>query len=396
MRPITLLLTALLAATPLAVAQAPTPAAPMPDILIFTNGDQLTGKLVSAAGGSIVFASDMAGQLTIPFSKIKELRSGSSPAQFALLKNGVPVNPHTPAPEGTAEIAAGNVVIHPDTTAQNSSSSSTAASVPVAQVDYLVAKPDFDRQIAHHVGFFHAWTGAATGGATIVRSTQTGTTLTAALNLLRALPTVPWLLPRNRTSLNVAESYGKLSTPVIPQTVPPSPPAVVVTSIFHADAERDQYFSPRVYALGDVSFDHNFSQGLQLQQVYGGGIGWTALKSAKQELDLKADIHFERQQYITTAGVVPAPSVNLIGSTISEGYHRDLSHKLLFTQTANILPAFNIAADYSANFTAALAIPVFKRLSASISTTDNFLNDPSPGYNKNSFQFITGVSYAIH
>jgi hypothetical protein len=170
----------------------------------------------------------------------------------------------------------------------------------------------------------------------------------------------------------------------------------VVTSIFHADAERDQYFSPRVYALGDVSFDHNFSQGLQLQQVYGGGIGWTALKSAKQELDLKADIHFERQQYITTAGVVPAPSVNLIGSTISEGYHRDLSHKLLFTQTANILPAFNIAADYSANFTAALAIPVFKRLSASISTTDNFLNDPSPGYNKNSFQFITGVSYAIH
>ncbi len=92
MRPITLLLTALLAAAPLAVAQAPTPAAPMPDILIFTNGDQLTGKLVSAAGGNIVFASDMAGQLTIPFSKIKELRSGSSPAQFALLKKGVPVN----------------------------------------------------------------------------------------------------------------------------------------------------------------------------------------------------------------------------------------------------------------------------------------------------------------
>ncbi len=81
----------------------------------------------------------------------------------------------------------------------------------------------------------------------------------------------------------------------------PHHPLWSLTSIFHADAERDQYFSPRVYALGDVSFDHNFSQGLQLQQVYGGGIGWTALKSAKQELDLKADIHYEKQQYITTA-----------------------------------------------------------------------------------------------
>ena len=88
--------------------------------------------------------------------------------------------------------------------------------------------------------------------------------------------------------------------------------------------------------------------------------------------------------------------MNLIGSTIFEGYRRNLPHKLLFTQTANILPAFNQTSAYSVNVNAALALPVFKRLSANISTTDNFLNDPSPGYNKNSFQFTTGVTYAIH
>ena len=137
-----------------------------------------------------------------------------------------------------------------------------------------------------------------------------------------------------------------------------------------------------------------------MQQVYGGGFGWTPIKTPKQQLDLKMDVHYEKQKYITNPvnGVVVAtvPSTNLIGSTIFEGYHRNLPHKLLFTQTANILPAFNVASDYSANLTAALSIPVFKRLSASISTTDNYLNDPSPGYNKNSFQFVTGVTYAIH
>jgi hypothetical protein len=68
---------------------------------------------------------------------------------------------------------------------------------------------------------------------------------------------------------------------------------------------------------------------------------------------------------------------------------------MVFTETANILPAFNNATDYSANLLASLTIPVFKRLSASVSATDNFLNDPSPGYNKNSFQFVTGVTYAL-
>jgi heme-binding NEAT domain protein len=64
-------------------------------------------------------------------------------------------------------------------------------------------------------------------------------------------------------------------------------------------------------------------------------------------------------------------------------------------ETANILPAFNNSNDYSANATLALSIPVFKRLSASISTTDNYLNDPQVGYKKNSYQFVTGVTYLL-
>ena len=59
---------------------------------------------------------------------------------------------------------------------------------------------------------------AFTGGANIERSTTSGTTLNAGLALVRAIPTVPWMLPRDRTSFDVTESYGKLSTPVIPPT----------------------------------------------------------------------------------------------------------------------------------------------------------------------------------
>lgn len=410
MRRISLLLATLFTLAPFARAQSvpasaakPATPKPTPDVLVFANGDQLTGKLQGAAGGNVVFASDMAGTLTIAFDKIKEIRSGSNAAQFALLRKGTTVKKQTPAPEGTVTLADGNFLVHPDQPPANADSVEVAATVPTKEVEYLVNKAEFDKQVSGKHSFKEGWSGTVTGGATLVRSTTTGTTLTAALNLIRALPTVAWLLPKNRTTVNVVETYGKNTSPgAIPQPAPPAKPLPDVTtlnSIFHADAERDQYLSPRFYVLGDIAFDHNYAQGLQFQQLYGGGVGWTPIKSAKQELNITVDLHYEKQQFITAPvnGTVvnSVPSMNIIGSTIFEGYHRNLPRKMVFTETANILPAFNDPTAYSGNVTASLAIPVFKRLSASVTTTDNFLNDPSPGYNKNSYQFVTGITYNL-
>jgi hypothetical protein len=379
--------------TSFVTAQTPVkPAAPKPpsDVLIFANGDQLTGKLERVAAGNIVFASDMAGELTISVEKVKELRSG---AQFALLRKGEKVGKgKSTAPEGTVAVVDGKVTVTPVAAA--------AVTVPAKEVAYLVEQKAFDKELNHKVRWYEGWNGQVSGGATLVRSTTSATTLTAGLNLLRALPGVAWMEARNRTTVNVNESYGKNTSPgAIPQTVPPTPDVTTLSSIFHADAERDEYFSPRFYVLADTSFDHNYAQGLQLQEVYGGGVGWTPIQTPKQQLDVKADVHYETQRYITSpvngTVVTTTPTTNLIGSTIFESYHRNLPRKLVFTEIATILPAFNNDNDYSANGTATLAIPVFKRLSALISTTDNFLNDPAAGYKKNSYQFVTGVTYLI-
>ena len=371
----------------------PVPAKPAKDVLIFANGDQLTGKLERVTAGDVVFVSEMAGELTISLDKVKEMRSG---AEFALLRKGERVG-KSQTQAGAVEVAGGDLTLTPP-------GGQPAAAVPVKDVEYLIDKATFDKEVSRKADFRSGWTGTITGGASIERSTTNGTTLTADLALVRAIPAVPWMRARNRTSVDVTESYGKLSTPVIPPppcqppAVPCALPAEVLNSIFHADAERDKYFSSRVFALADTSFDHNYGQGLQLQQLYGGGIGWTAVKNEKQELDLKADVHYEKQQYIATqvnGTATMTPGVDIIGSTIFEEYHRNLPRKILFTETANILPAWNDFKAYSANLTASLSVPVFKRLSATVMTTDNFLNDPAPYYRKNSYQFITGVTYLL-
>jgi hypothetical protein len=368
----------ILATSESALAQAK----PAPDEIVFKNGDMLTGHFERGTGNSIVFKSDSAGEITVSLDSVKELHVSGS---FAVLRKDHPI-----AKIADARAIAPGTISYSDANLTVTRPATGPEVVPEAQLAFIIDAATFAKDVSGKEGPFNAWNGTINGGATLVRSTDYGETFTAGIAFVRAVPIVSFLPPRDRTTFDLQETYGKLTSPVIPQTAPPTPAAVTVTSIFHADAEQDEYLSARFFALGQTAFDHNYSQGLSLQQIYGGGIGWTAIKSAKQELDLKATIQYERQSFQTASN-----NKNLIGSTISEAYHRTLPKKLLFTESANYIPAFTNSNAYSINASAGLALPVYKRLSVNFSTTDNYLNDPSAGYNKNSYQLVTGISYAL-
>jgi hypothetical protein len=373
-----LALSCLLAPAGSAAAQAK----PAPDQVVFKNGDMLTGHFEQATGNSIAFKSDSAGEITVSLDTVKELHVTGS---FAVLRKDHPI-----AKIADARAIAPGTIAYSDAKLTVTRPTTGAEVVPEAQIAFIIDAATFGKEVSGKQGPFNAWNGTLNGGATLVRATDYGETFTTGIALVRAVPTVPFLPPRDRTTFDLQETYGKLTSPVIPQTTPATPAAVTVTSIFHADAEQDEYFSSRFYALGQTAFDHNYSQGLSLQQIYGGGIGWTAVKNDKQQLDLKATIQYERQSFKTASN-----NKNLIGSTISEAYRRTLAKKLLFTESANYIPAFTNSNAYSFNVSAGLALPVYKRLSVNFSTTDNYLNDPSAGYNKNSYQLVTAISYAL-
>jgi hypothetical protein len=221
-----------------------------------------------------------------------------------------------------------------------------------------------------------------------VRATQNAQTFSGAVNLARVSPGVPWLAPHNRTLVDFIGSYGKQTQPGTPD---------IKTAIYHADGEQDFYLTTRLYALADIAFDHNFSQGLDLQQIYGGGLGFTVLKTPLQELDVKAQAQYEKQSF----GIVPGTtatmamaSVNLFGATFAENYMRKWK-AVAVTQQLGLIPAFNMTQDYSGVASLGAAVPLYKRLSISMSATDNYLNDAAPGAQKNSFQFVTGLSYKL-
>ncbi len=362
---------------------------PQPDVIVFTNGDQLSGKFVRAIGDTVTFHSDLVGDISIAWSKIKELRTGQ---KLAVIGNNVQIkNRQIPAsvPIGTVSVADQQITVQ-------SATNATIAPIPVKSAHFVIDEATLNKEVKGHPGFFQAWNGAATAGLTLVQATQDQYSFNGAVALARLVPTVSWLDPRNRTTINYAQSYGKITDPgytAADGTVVPS--SFTKSSIFHADAERDQYVSPRFYFLGQVSFDHNYSQSLDLQQIYGGGIGYTLIKTPKQELDVKATVQYERQAFFNTT---TNENQDLIGSTFGGYYTLHFPKSILFAQQLLYIPAWNNTRAYSVAETDSFTFPAYKNIGFSLGTLDTYLNDVPmtfPPTKRNSFQFTAGVTYTI-
>ncbi|HLJ15737.1 MAG TPA: DUF481 domain-containing protein [Bryobacteraceae bacterium] len=357
------------------LAQEKSGAKPEPDVLIFMDGEKLIGHLESSTGSTVKFKSDMAGEVTVAWKKVKELHTSE---KFAVIPKNVKLRRkgETPnIPQGTVTATNQKVEVSP-------AAGQPSRTVPLGDTAYIVDEPSFQNAMEYSPNLFEDWRGAITAGASLVEATQNSRTFTGALNLVRAIPSENWLNPRNRTAVDLTVSYGEVTQPNTP---------ALLTSIYHADAERDEYFtgSP-VFAFLEAAFDHNYSQGLDLEQMYGGGIGWTVIKNAAEVLDLKGSMTYINQQFATSA-----ENQSLIGSVFSEHYNRKLRRSMVFDEQLSVAPAWNNTNAYSATGGATLAMPVFKRLSLSFATLDTFLNNPSPGFKKNSFQTTLGVTYTL-
>ncbi len=357
-------------AAPALHAQAAKPDA---DTVVFANGEKLVGHFESFTAGSAKFKSDSLGEITVDLSKVQEMHTAQ---KYAVIKKGVELarGEHDgKIPHGTLTVRDKNVQVDPG-------DGKPVETVAVADLENIVDEAGFNKAF-EHPNILQKWGGAVSVGASIVEATQNSVSFDSSISLLRAIPTVAWLPPRNRTIIDFSDTYGKVTQPGTPE---------VKTSIYHADAERDEYFTTRVYALGSVAFDHNFSQGLDLQQLYGGGIGWSVIHQDKQTLDLKGTVDYKKQQF-----EVPAQNQSLITSVFSELYARKFSKGILFNEQLSFSPAWNNTNAYTGYAAVGLTFPVYKGFGFSTNVIDSYLNDPPAGFKKNSVQFSTGLTYAI-
>jgi len=353
-----------------AANQAP---APGPDVLVCKDGEKFVGHLVSSKDTSVVFKSDVAGEVTIDWAKIQELHSA---AKFAAIPKDVKLKNEqdsSKVPQGTVSMTDQKLEISP-------AAQETPQTVPVTNVAELVGEAAFQKAFQRR-SFFQGWNGGVTAGVAYANSTQRSQSYTAAANLTRAVPGEDWLNLRSRTIVLFNEAYGSITQPNTP---------TVKTSITHFGVEQDWYVKPRLYVFVHALLDHDYSQGLDLQQTYGGGLGFVVFKSDRQEFDVKASVDYINQRF-----AISSENKSLIGSTFGETYVYNFPYKIVFSESGGFIPAWNDTNAYSAFANAGFTFPVYHRFGFTLAGTETYLNDPPVGFKKNSFTITLGATYSF-
>ena len=393
----------LLMGTALHAQQAPPSEKPaaLPDTVTFTNGDQLSGRLLRIVAGTLTFHSDIVGDVTAPLAKVRTLHSAQP---FAVVTKTLIDNPEhlrrrllgQKVPLGALEFR--DTVLE---VSQLAPAATTPAPPPhkfnAKEVEFVIDAADFRRELRGEHDLLYGWNGTITVGAGLVNGTNSDQTYTGAVAFQRTIPAIPYMPPFSKYMLNLNGSYGLLTQPeIISGATIIQSASSAKTDILHGDTEYDRYLSPRVFALANASADHNYGSGLQLQQSFGLGFGWTIVKTPKQELDLKADGHYEQQRFYNgTVSGLGTPDENLFGADLSETWMRTFTHNIKFSEYVTLTPAFNVVRAYSGVANATLVFPVYKRFSLSVASTDNYLGDPPVGYKRNTFQFTSGITFAL-
>ena len=354
-------------------AQGAAPASP--DTVTFENGEKLIGHFEGLVSGAAKFKSDKLGEISVDLGKIQELHSTE---RFAVLRKGLKLKKG----ETDGKVLRGTISIAKQTVQVDPGNGQAVQTLPLGEVATIVDDAAFLAAF-RSPGILHGWDGAVSMGASLVEATQNSVSINSSVNLVRTRPPAAdnWLQPSNRTLIAFSDSYGKVTQPGTP---------TVETSIYHAAAERYEYFGSSLFAFASVAFDHNFSQGLDLQQLYGGGIGWTIIKKAKQTLDVRGSANYEKQSF-----ELASQNQNLITSVFSQDYMRTFAHGIVLNEIVSASPAWNQTKAYSTYAEVGLVFPVYKRFGFTVNAIDSFLNDPPPGFKKNSVQFTTGVTYTL-
>ena len=265
----------------MAVATLPaqTAAKPDPDVLDLNDGEKLIGHLVSATGGSLTFHSDAAGDVKVDWANVKNLKSSG---KFAVPEKGVVLDRHADlnkVPQGIISSVDQKITVDPGNGA-------TPAVIPVANATNVIPEASFLNAFKTP-RLDQDWHGAAGLGIDLVEATQKSRNITASVSLQRIVSGESWVTPRYKTlvDLNIADSQ-------LTENLATGGTQKITTDLIHGGIEHDMFLSSKAFAFVAADFLHSSSQGMKLQQTYGGGIGYVVLRSDRQELDVKAAVDY--------------------------------------------------------------------------------------------------------
>jgi putative salt-induced outer membrane protein YdiY len=334
------------------------------DTVVLKNGDHLTGTVVSSDGKELMFKTDFAGEIKVKWPSIAEVRS-EKPLYV--------VTPDKKTVTGDVTTEGGNLVVH--------TREGAALPVPFANATTIrseEAQAAFEK--SQHPGILEGWKGGANVGFALARGNSETTNLTTGFTADRKTT-------RDEITLYFTSLYSSNDLPGGGTTA---------NSIV-AGGRYDHDLTKRVFVFGAADYTHDGLQGLNVRQIYSGGLGYHLISTDKTTLDLLGGLNYTRETYSgTTKGGGAGTERNLAGVTTGETFMHKFGSATVVTEQFYFYPDLSNTGEYRFALDAASVTKINKWFGLQLSISDRYVsNPPIVGTKSNDVIFSTGINFAF-
>lgn len=324
------------------------------------NGDRLTGTIEKSDDKSLVIKTEFAGQVTVDWSAIQEVKS-EQPLHVKLKDGKTVVGPVTTV-DGKLEVSTRN-----------------AGNVETPKESIAVMRNDSQQRAWEKLqrpGLLEGWNGGVTIGFGLTAGNSETKNLALAFNGVRTGL-------HDKLSLYAGSVYS---------TNDLAPAATRVTANTNRGGARyDRDITPRAFGFVNADLSTDALQDLNLRQVYGGGMGLHAIKNDTTTLDLLGGVVYTRENY-TQVAPLPRLIHSFAAGQIGDEFMHKIAKSTVITQRAYFFPDFQSSGEYRATFDFGTVTKFSKWLGWQNSLGDVYVTNPPTGKKKNDVVFTTGLN----
>jgi Protein of unknown function, DUF481 len=336
------------------------------DTLVLKNGDHLTGTIESSDAKAITFKTDYAGEIKVQWSAVKE--TSTEKPLYVVRKDQTTVNGNV-----TSEDA--NLIVH--------TANAGNVGVPLGDVT-IIRSPEQQQAYEHslHPGLLEAWKGGANLGFAVARGNSDTTNLVLGFNADRKTLS-------DEIKVYTSSIYSTSGIPVA---------GTVTANEILGGVRFDKNIQPKLFAFVSGDFAHNALQSLDIQQIYGAGLGWHAINHPNTTLDFLAGVNYTRESYSGATTTSPNTTVNrnLAAITLGEDFAKKLGSTTSFTEHFYFYPDLSDTSQYRFSLDAGLVTQIKKWLGWQLTLSDRYVtNPPILGTKSNDVVLSAGLNLAF-
>jgi putative salt-induced outer membrane protein YdiY len=348
--------------TPLLMLPFPALAA---DQVVLTNGDTITGAIVKKDGAKLTIKSEFLGEVTMPWSAVKSIRSDAE--LNVVLPGGQTVKGKLSTAGDQLQVAAG-------------AETKTAPLAAVATVRDAAEQHSFER--LEHPRILELWNGNFDIGLALTSGNARSDSLTTAFTAGR----------RTRGG-NFTVYFNQIHSTARVDQVTKNPDGTVlrvdkvtstIASALRGGWKYNRNVSSRMFVTGFNDYEHDSFQNLNIRFVAGGGAGVRALKTENAQLDVDAGFDYQRENFLD----------GQIRNSAEANFGDNLLYKVFkgtsITQAMRVFNNLSDTGTYRMNFDLGSSTLLKRWLGWHVTASDRFLSNPVQGRQRNDLILSTG------